>query len=68
MPFYQYRHLNIDEKMLLTLAIATLIAILSGKLTIKGIKKYVKKRKNRRGDSDAGRDSAGDKGAGDRSK
>lgn len=68
MPFYQYKHLNIDEKMLLTLAIATLIAILSGKLTIKGIKKYVKKRKNRRGDSDAGRDSAGDKDAGDRSK
>jgi hypothetical protein len=40
---------QIDEKMLIAAAIVLILALLFGKITIKEIKKYVRKRKNGRG-------------------
>ena len=40
---------RIDEKMLIATAIVLILALLFGKITIKEIKEYVRKRKNGRG-------------------
>jgi hypothetical protein len=50
--------------MLITVIIATVVALLFGKITIKEIKEYVRKHTKESGDSESGGDSTGDPGAG----
>ena len=54
-----------DDKMLITMIIATIVALLFGKITIKEIKEYDRKHTQGAGDSESGGDSKGCSGARD---
>ena len=52
------------DKMLITMVIATIVALLFGKVTIKEIKEYVRKHTKESGSSESGGNHTGDSDAG----